>query len=78
MNREKIYLDNAAKYLVQALKNLDWAYESIDTAYDGYEPGYPYADSLDARAWDYLDAIGKARRVIGNRLNTWDNGDYDE
>lgn len=78
MSNESVYLDAAAKNLMIALQYLDTAYERIDQAYKGYEPGYPYADSDDARAWDYLDAIGKARRVIGNRLNTWDDGDYEE
>lgn len=75
---QEIYLDAAAQNLKIALMYLDTAYKRIEQAYKGNEPGYPYADSDDARAWDYLDAIGEARKVIGNRLNTWDDGDYDE
>ena len=78
MNREKVYLDNAAMCLANALKQLEWAEASVDAAFDGYDPGYPAPDTQDARAWDYLDAIREAARAIGHRLNTWDKGDYDE
>jgi hypothetical protein len=78
VNREKVYLNNAAMYLAGALKQLEWAEASIAEAFDGYDPGYPAPDTQDARAWDYLDAIREAARAIGHRLNTWDKGDYDE
>lgn len=78
MNREKVYLDNAAMYLAAALKQLEFAEASISEAFDGYDPGYPSPDTQDARAWDYLDAIHEAEKAIGHRLNTWDKGNYDE
>jgi len=78
MSKENTYLDAAAKNLMIALEYLDTAYERINQAYDGYEPGYPYPDSSDARAWDYLDSISECRWSIRHRLNTWDNGDYVE
>jgi len=74
----KEHLDAAANSLVLALCNLDIADERISKAYDDDEPGYPYPDSHDARAWDYIDAIREAQRAIGHRLNTWDEGDYYE
>ena len=78
MSNIKENLDAAANSLVLALCNLDIADERISKAYDDDEPGYPYPDSQDARAWDYLDAIREAQKIIGCRLNTWDDGDYDE
>lgn len=72
------FLDAAGKNLMIALEILDQAERRISEAYNGDEPGYPTADSYDARAWDYLDAIAVARKEIGHRLNTWDGGDYDE
>ena len=78
MNREKVYLDNAAMCLANALKQLEWAEASVDAAFDGNDPAHPWPDSQGARGWDYLDAIREAARAIGHRLNTWDKGDYDE
>jgi hypothetical protein len=78
VSNTKENLDAAANSLVLALCNLDIAYEHISKAYDDDEPGYPYPDSQDARAWDYIDAIWEAQRAIGHRLNTWDEGDYYE
>ena len=78
MDSEFLLVNAAAKKLVAAMQNLDTAYLLIDTAFDGNDPGYPYPNSVDARAWDYLDAIDEAKRIIGNRLNTWDEGEYDE
>lgn len=72
------HLTVAAYHLEEALENLHLAENRVCAAFDGDEPGYPTPDSRAARAWDYLDAIDKARRVIGNRLNTWDDGDFDE
>lgn len=77
MNRDKVYLNNAAVYLAAALKQLEFAKSYVDAAFDD-GPGYPVPDSQDARGWDYIDAIREAQRVIGYRLNTWDDGDYDE
>lgn len=72
------YLDAAAQNLKIAIMYLNTAYKHIDRAYKGNDPGYPAPDSQDARAWDYIDAIVVASKAIGNRLNTWDDGDYDE
>jgi hypothetical protein len=77
MNRDKVYLNNAAVYLAAAIKQLEFAKSYVDAAFDD-GPGYPAPDSQDARAWDYLDAIREAQRALGHRLNTWDKGDYDE
>ena len=65
------HLDGAAACLFDISKRLDHALRLIDEAFDGYEPGYPYANSVDARAWDYIDAIHVARREIFVRLETW-------
>lgn len=66
-------LKYAARALFSALEWLDKAHERLDYLYDGYDPGYPFADSPDARAWDYYDAIARARSEIINRLETWDD-----
>ncbi len=76
MSRESTYLSAASKYLEFALEYLDIADKRISEAFDGDDPGYPYADSVDAMAWDYIDAIRIAQREIGNRLNTWNNGNH--
>ena len=65
-------LDKAAACLLKAYELLGTAADHIDKAYDGYDPGYPYADSPDARAWDYVDVIQTARYDIRTRLETWD------
>lgn len=77
-NRQKYWLNMASYYLVDAMEALTAAEDSIVCAFDGDEPGYAVADSPDARGWDYLDAIAEAQRAIGIRLNTWDEGEYDE
>ena len=71
-------LNAAANNLMLALERLESADNCISHAYEGDEPGYPAPDSQDARAWDYLDAIREAQKIIGYRLNTWDNGAYPE
>lgn len=78
MSKQDKYISLASVNMQSAYRWLEIAYEHIEKAFDGNEPGYPAPDSPDARAWDYLDAIGEAQRAIGNRLNTWDDGDYDE
>jgi hypothetical protein len=77
-NKRDAYLDACAQNLVIVLEILDLAAQRITQAYDGNLPGEPTPDSANARAWDYADAIVEARKAIGNRLNTWDKGDYDE
>ena len=64
--------DRAAACLLVAYDALGKAGDIIDKAYDGYGPHYPYPDSPDARAWDYIDAIESARNDIRIRLETWD------
>ena len=76
MNKERAYLNAASKNLEIVLEYLDIADKQISRAFDGDHPGYPYADSVDAMAWDYVDAIRIAHREIGNRLNTWNNGNH--
>ena len=61
-----------ASALFAALDWLDMAHDALDRIYNGYDPGYPYADSPDARAWDYYDAISRTRQAIVLRLETWD------
>lgn len=65
-------LDKTAKQLLIAYNSLGFAADYIHDAFDGYDPGYPWADSPDARAWDYVDVIQTARREIRIRLETWD------
>ena len=72
------YLDISASNIKIAYDFLEDVYTYVGMAFDGDEPGYPAPDSLDARAWDYLDAIGEAQRALGHRLNTWDEGTYSE
>lgn len=78
MSKCETYLDAASKNLEIAMEYLDIARHRIDMAFGGYDPGYPTPDSFDSMAWDYLDAITIAEREIGNRLNTWNEGDYSE
>lgn len=78
ITKPDVFLDAAAKNLMIAMDILSIAERRISEAYNGDEPGYPTPDSDNARAWDYLDAIREAQRQIGYRLNTWDEGDYDE
>jgi hypothetical protein len=68
----RLHLDSMAACLIDVINTLDRAWEHLDSAFDGYDPGYPYPDSLDARAWDYVDAMQTARREILDRLETWD------
>lgn len=69
---------SASARLVRIMDSLDKARWEVLRPYGGGDPGYPSPDSVDAMAWDYLDAIDEARRAIGYRLNTWNGGDYDE
>lgn len=78
ITKPDVFLDAAAKNLMIAMDILSIAERRISEAYNSDEPGYPTPDSDNARAWDYLDAIREAQRQIGYRLNTWDEGDYDE
>ena len=78
MKDVKYNLTMAAYHMMDALASLNTASICISNAYDGDEPGYPAPDSLDARAWDYIDAIREAEKIIGYRLNTWDKGTYPE
>lgn len=71
-------LDTVGADLAHIMTLLDRAKKDLDIIYKGYEPGYPYADSPDARAWDYYSAIHDAANEIAKRLNTWDDGDYPE
>lgn len=65
-------LDKASARLLEAYHLLGTAAAHIHNAFDGYDPGYPYPDSVDARAWDYVDVIQSARHDIRIRLETWD------
>ena len=78
VDNQKYAMDAAACCLRDALECLWTAEAFVKKAFDGYDPGYPSPDTQDARAWDYLDAIHEAERALGDRLNTWDKGDYDE
>ncbi len=68
----RTHLDEVAKCLMQCVDLLDVAFHHVDVAYNGYDPGYPYPDSQNARAWDYVDVMQDARNNILHRLETWD------
>jgi hypothetical protein len=72
------YLWMAAEQLRHALSYLRSAEAYTGKAWAEMSSHQVLPDSPAARAQDYDDAIDEARRVIGNRLNTWDNGDYVE
>lgn len=69
----------------------DEAYGCLIDAYDAmsdvlkwsqgvleYSPWPPPADSVFAQMQDYVDAAEQCMLVLGNRINTWNGGDFDE
>ena len=62
--------------MTKMLEEIDTCRQMINDAYGGWDPGYPHADSDNARAWDYLDALATAGFALMDRVETWD--DYEE
>ena len=69
-------LDEAASYMIDAYNALGKAADCIDVAFLGRDPGYPSADSVNARAWDYVDVIQSARYDLNVRFDNWEDN-YD-
>ena len=59
--------------MIKMLEEIEICRQMLNDSYDGCDPGYPYADSDDARAWDYLDALATAEFALLDRVETWDN-----
>lgn len=64
--------------LLHAMEYLQMADQYAANALRIMEDTHPYPDSPAAQAIDYQDAILAARKEIGNRLNTWNKGCYEE
>ena len=64
--------------LLHAMEYLEIANTYATRALNRIDDPHPYPDSVAAQAMDYQDAINAARREIGNRLNTWNSGNYEE
>jgi hypothetical protein len=72
------YLDNVSMQMSILIDTMNKCKHHISLAYNGGSPGAPEPDSQNARAHDYIDALDEASLIIGNRLNTWDGGNYSE
>lgn len=76
--REQDHLYMSFVQLLHAMEYLEIADQYASSALRIMEDTYPYPDSPAAQAIDYQDAILAARKEIGNRLNTWNSGNYEE
>lgn len=76
--REQDYLYMSFVQLLHAMEYLEIANSYATSALNIMTDTHPYPDSTAAQAMDYQDAIDAARREIGNRLNTWNSGNYEE
>jgi hypothetical protein len=72
------YLYMAFVQLLHAMEYLDIADNYCDSAWNKMDDTSVIPDSTAAQAQDYQDAILAARKEIGNRLNTWNRGNYEE
>jgi hypothetical protein len=72
------FLWMASEQLRHALAYLRAAEGYVGKAWAVMEDQRVLPDSPGAWAQDYDDAIGEARRAIGNRLNTWNYGNFEE